>query len=119
MNLDDLKELGQEATPGPWRRGEAHAHDSFLDVDKWGIAWVGTACDRPDVSGYNFDVRERIGQRDGSFIAAARNHWDRLIAVAEAARSLLSEDGAKEALAHYVTLQILDDKLKALEADNA
>lgn len=39
----------------------------------------------------------------------------KLIEVARAASSLMSEDGAREALAHYNCLHILADKLKELE----
>jgi hypothetical protein len=39
-----------------------------------------------------------------------------LLAVVAAAKSLLSEDGAKEVVAHYVVLQILRDALAALDA---
>lgn len=37
--------------------------------------------------------------------------------VVAAAKSLLSEDDAKEALAHYVVLQIMADAIDALESD--
>ncbi len=39
----------------------------------------------------------------------------KLLPIAHAAQSLLSEDGAKEALAHYVVLQILADRVRDWE----
>lgn len=61
------------------------------------------------------------------FLASILDVWDywtpymvgrlrKLETVASAAQSLMAEDGAKEALAHYVCLQILADKLEALDA---
>lgn len=96
----DLKEiattalrLADAASATPWRRGEAHAHDRHLSADEYGIAWVGTACDRLDAPGYNFEVRQRNGQRDGDFIAFSR---EALPALARGYLALLAVAGAAE-----------------------
>jgi hypothetical protein len=44
-----------------------------------------------------------------------RHYANEIVDVVDAAKSLLSEDGAKEVLAHYVVLQILRDAIAALD----
>lgn len=97
--LDEMARLVAAATPGPWRMGEPHAHDRYLSVDEYGIAWVGTACDRPDLPGYNFEARQRRGQGDAAFIAAARTWVPEALAELAALRAQVER--YREALETY------------------
>lgn len=77
IDLRRLKILCEEATSGPWRVGEPHE----------GVAYVGTACDRPDIEGYNFSVRTK----DAKFIAASHDAIPRLIKENERLKIILEE----------------------------
>lgn len=70
MNLEDLKKLCQEATPGPWGLKEHGLVSSSF----------------PNSCGENYQIAGDIDEQDADFIAAAREALPKLIAVAEAAR---------------------------------
>lgn len=48
-------------------------------------------------------------------IGEAPKYWNEIMKVLKASASLMSEDGAQEALSQYVVLQILRDALKELD----
>ena len=58
--------------------------------------------------------RAEISAQD-QIIYNQNSELTKLRAIAQAAQSLLSEDGAKEALAHYVVLQVLADRVRDWE----
>lgn len=101
MTLEELKKLCDEATPGPWEQGPIRLIYSRDPVGMSSGEWIAEVADN----------------HDASFIAVARSMLPKLIAVAQAARSVLSEDGVKEHLCAYVMGVELIDRLAALEAN--
>lgn len=93
MKLSDLKRLCDSATPGPWSSVASanirNADDEWLPATK----------------------------ADEQFIAAARNLMPKLFRVAEAARSVASEEAVKEQLLCYNMGCKLLEALADLEAD--
>lgn len=85
--IAEHKALCLAASEGPWLKGETHTNDSFLSIEEYGIAYVGTGGDK----GYNFCVRENIRQRDASFIAQARTLLPQYIAEVERLQASLEQ----------------------------
>ena len=101
MKLDELRELGKAATEGPWIVMDGHKDHIIRDIDR-GKKLGGSI--NPDVEarefaktiahvdgdGYKEFHRSRVlkgpeQDANAAFIAIARNHWDALLDVAEAA----------------------------------
>ncbi len=107
MKLDELKRLVEAATPGPWDHAEykckcCHYVDAAESEDLMYVS-NGLSCLKP---------------QDAAFIAAARNHISKLIAVAEAAKAEHHEKcpGHKN-FCRCTTGSILRDAIAALEGD--
>ena len=83
MTIDELRELGERATKGPWRSID---HDQ----DEWWMYAFGVG---PALVSYQPDDSTAFArsEADVALIAAARTHWDALLAIAEAADVVLHE----------------------------
>ena len=79
MTIDELRELGERATKGPWRSID---HDQ----DEWWMYAFGVG---PALVSYQPDDSTAFArsEADVALIAAARTHWDALLAIAEAAEA--------------------------------
>lgn len=105
MTLEAFKQLESQATPGPW----IWANDGPSD---WS---VGQASGAQGKRVCELHRRHAVECPDAAFIAAMRTMAPKLIAVAEAARSVLSEEGVREYLSAYVMGVELIERLSALE----
>lgn len=120
MKLADLKKLCDEATPGPWVTVDDgfHAGVGRKQHNEERKARGNKYWAHADVCGGDSHEGYFTGP-DADFIAAAREALPKLIAVAEAARSVLSEEGVREHFSGFVMGVELLDRLAALEADDA
>jgi hypothetical protein len=85
-----LRALLAEATPGPWRFGDAHP-DELVVADSMTLAGATTVvC---------YGEPDDEGKADAALIAAAVNALPALLDVAEAARDYLAHDRDTNALA--------------------
>ncbi len=110
MKLDELKRLVEAATPGPWEFRETK--------DSGGIRFVVAPNAPRSTDGLEFIPADCSHGYNGRFIAAARNHISKLIAVAEAAKAEHHEKcpGHKN-FCRCTTGSILRDAIAALEGD--
>jgi hypothetical protein len=91
MKLSEIRQLCDEATPGPWE-WDYHQLVSRT-VDPKGVTGDGVVMNEPGINRPNPD--------DKKFIAASRTLMPKLLAVAEHAASLMLEDGVIESIAHF------------------
>lgn len=97
--LTKLKALNEARTKGPWYSERCYGVATIVSKENKGIA----------------HAVEYLQTQDEEFITTSANAMDKLLRVVELAQSLMSEDGAREALTHYNVLFLLMDALKALE----
>ena len=90
MNIDNLRQLLDEATPGPWQQGTG-VHDNVIRAEG-DFDWVGVGGTRHDTRDPVF--RGQVSNRDGQHVADARA----IVALRNAAPDLLAAVEALERL---------------------
>lgn len=81
--LEEMKEIGEKATPGPWS-STYRQYDTKEDVDDMVFkdkdgAWMGHSYGDRDSSKFT----NSTAKNNTKFIATARNNWDKLIKMNE------------------------------------
>lgn len=89
MILDQLQELCENATPGPWHFDIGNMDVESRHSDGWRTELCVLTHTSERLRGKNYDS-QRFGDyvSDGEFIAAARDAMPKLIAVARAAKEI-------------------------------
>lgn len=76
--LEEMKKVGENATPAPWTKGCLESNYKVLDSHgSFIVTGYATGPAHTDVDGYDGIIN------DATFIATARNNWDRLIKMNE------------------------------------
>lgn len=107
MTLDELKKLSADATPAPWSVGRHPDPDSpirYILDSRNGWNEVATLYDDLDTN-----------VKKAKLIVAARNHLDKLIAVAEAAKELVKWEASYEIGGFEKHIDKLSEVISALE----
>lgn len=105
--LTELERLERAATPGPWVLGDPDCH--------YVVAYVGdlTISPRDECPAEECDYRQEV---DAALIAAARNHFPALLAVARAAAELSREALVDDDMSDEAFYDAVGDVCAAVEA---
>ena len=109
MTLEDLRKLCKKATPGPWEY-----------TDDSGFPCFRMRCEKNRGNGWHtveIDTCDGRASYNAKLIAAARAYLPKLLAVAEAAKSLSDNIAEFDTITDNCFIERVDDALKALEAE--